>query len=77
MSTLTQKLAKIGGGGKFPSNMERDLYRVLELPIEPFHVDLPVRSQVNRKDIELKRIPMLLPHEMYHYMFEACWVGAL
>lgn len=70
MSTLTQKLATLGCSGRYPSNIERDLFRVLEVPVAPFFVKLPTRAQSNREDIELTRIPMLLPHEMYHYLFE-------
>jgi len=69
MSTLTQKLAKLGCSGRYPSNIERDLFRLLELPISPYFVEMPVRSQANREDIILKRLPMLLPHELYHYLF--------
>ena len=33
-STLTMRIASIGTGGKFPGNCERDLYNVLDLPLE-------------------------------------------
>lgn len=70
MSPLTQKLSKLGCCGKFPANIERDLYRVLELPVAPYWLDVPARSQRDRQAIEIKRIPLLLPHEMYHYLFD-------
>ena len=47
VSTLTRKLASLGSHGKFPNNLERHLFRALELPIAPFYVDLPVRCQSN------------------------------
>ena len=70
MSPLTQKLASLGCHGKYPANIERDLYKTLQLPVAPYWIEVPVRSQTNREDIEVKRIPMLLPHEMYHYLFD-------
>lgn len=70
MSGLTKKLAGLGAGGRYPGNIERDLYRVLNLPIAPYYVELPTRCQNNRESIVLSRIPMLLPHELYHYLFE-------
>ena len=45
-----------------------------ELPIAPFYVDLPVRCQSNREDIVLKRMPLLLPHQLYHYLFDTCFI---
>ena len=72
VSTLTRNLAKLGSSGEYPNNIERDLYRVLHLPIAPYYVVLRRRCLSNREDIELKRIPLLLPHELYHYMFEPC-----
>ena len=74
VSTLTRKLASLGSHGKFPNNLERDLFRALELPIAPFYVDLPVRCQSNWEDIVLKRMPLLLPHQLYHYLFDTCFI---
>ena len=76
VSTLTRKLASLGSHGKYPNNLERDLFRALDLPIAPYHVELPVRCQINREDVVLKRIPLLLPHQLYHYLFETwlCYV---
>ena len=70
MSNLTQKLASLGNHGKHKQNIERDLFRVLNLPVSPYYVELPLRSQLNRAEVVLERVPMLLPHELYHYMFE-------
>ena len=70
MSGLTQKLASLGAYGRYPNNIERDLFRVLELPISPYYVELPTRSQSNREDVILTRVPMLLPHELYHYLYD-------
>ena len=72
MSELTQKLARLGGGGRHPGNLERDLYRTLRLPVPPFYIEVPARCQKNRRDIILKRVPLLLPHEVYQYLFESC-----
>jgi len=74
MSTLTQKLARLGCSGKYPANIERDLYAALHLPVSPYWLEVPARSQVNREDVEMRRIPLLLPHEMYHYLFESLLV---
>lgn len=71
MSPLTQKLARLGCSGKFPNNVERDLFRALQLPVAPFFIKVPTRSPNNRADIELTRIPILLPHQMYHFLFDA------
>ncbi len=70
MSTLTQKLARLGCSGKFPNNIERDMFRTLQLPVSPYFVKVTLRCPENRKDIQLTRVPMLLPHEMYHYLFD-------
>lgn len=35
-SGLTKRIAGIGKGGAYPGNCERDLYRVLDLPLEPY-----------------------------------------
>lgn len=70
MSTLTQKLARLGSSGKFPNNVERDLFRLLKLPVFPYYVKLPTRSSSNRSDLELREIPLLLPHQVYHFLFE-------
>lgn len=37
-SQLTKKLARIGGAGAFPQNAERDLFRILELPIDSWRL---------------------------------------
>lgn len=70
MHPLTRKLARLGCSGKYPANIERDLFRALNLPVQPFYVEVPVRCSTNREDVVLKHIPILLPHEMYHYLFE-------
>ncbi|CAK9095361.1 unnamed protein product [Durusdinium trenchii] len=44
-SQLTKKLARIGGAGAFPQNAERDLFRILELPIEPVFITVPIRDR--------------------------------
>lgn len=40
-SELTKKLAGIGSHGRYPNNAERDLFRILQLPVDPclyFHL---------------------------------------
>ena len=32
-SDLTKGIARLGSNGKYPANMERDLYRLLKLPL--------------------------------------------
>jgi hypothetical protein len=71
VSTLTRKLASLGCKGKYPNNVERDLFRALEVPVAPYYVEVPTRCQTDREKVVLKRIPLLLPHQLYHYMFEA------
>ncbi len=71
MSPLTQKLARLGSSGKHPGNIERDLHHALQLPIPFFWVDIPVRSDLDRNTVELASLPILLPHQVYHYLFEA------
>lgn len=34
-SHVTRAIARIGCNGKWPGNCERDLFRVLSLPVEP------------------------------------------
>ena len=70
LSPLTQKIAKIGSGGKYPGNVERDLHNVLNLPIPIYWLELPLRSLVDRKSLETAWVPMMLPHQIYHYLFD-------
>jgi hypothetical protein len=62
VSSLTKKIACIGKSGAYPGNCERDLYRVLDLPLESssitFDINLdfllnPQRSDTNRKPLML------------------------
>ena len=41
-STLTRRIAGIGSKGRYPGNCERDLFRVLNLPLETWCTNLPV-----------------------------------
>lgn len=70
LSDLTVRLSKLGASGKHPSNIERDLYRVLDLSVPLFWVDIPIREQQNRSSIQTEWMPMILPHQLYHYIFE-------
>ena len=73
MSPLTRRLARLGAHGRYPNNIERDLFRVLELPVPVHHVEIPVKDAATRSNIVVMRAPILLPHEIYHYLFEACF----
>ena len=70
LSPLTEKLAKLGSYGKYPGNVERDLHNALKLPIPIYWVELPVRSLVDRKSLETAWLPMMLPHQIYQYLFD-------
>jgi len=72
MSPLTMKLARLGTSGKHPANIERDLHHALQLPVPIYWVDIPVRSDVDRKTVEVASLPLVLPHQYYHYLFETC-----
>lgn len=71
VNPLSYKLARIGTSGRYPSNVERDLMRVLNLPVPIFWVMIPVRSLTDRYSLELKSVPVLLPHLLYDYLHEA------
>ena len=70
MSPLTHKFAALGAHGRYPSNIERDLCNLLRLPVAPLWVEVPIRSSSDRSTLELMKVPMLLPHEVYHYLYE-------
>jgi hypothetical protein len=70
LSPFTEKIAKLGACGKYPGNVERDLHNALEIPIPIYWLELPVRSLVDRKTLETAWLPMMLPHQIYHYLFE-------
>lgn len=72
MSQLTHKMASLGKFGKYPSNVERDLTSLLALPVSPFWIDIPVRDAGSRSRIITMRLPLLLPHELYHYLHDTC-----
>ena len=68
LSELTTKISRLGCRGKYKNNIERDLCRVLEIPVQPLWVEIPVRSEHNRKDVELKKLPVICPHLLYDYL---------
>ena len=45
LSELTTKISRLGCRGKYKNNIERDLCRVLEIPVQPLWVEIPVRSE--------------------------------
>lgn len=72
-SSMTRAIAQLGCHGRYPANCERDLFRLLDLPIEPFFIKIPVRDRskvpgASRRVVQL-RVPIILPHEILHYMF--------
>lgn len=69
LSELTQRMARLGAGGKFPNNVERDLANLLQVPIQPYWIQIPVKD-ATRKEVTSMRCPTLLPHEVYHYLYE-------
>lgn len=70
MSELTLKFAKLGSCGKFPNNIERDLSNLLQLPLNPLWVQLPIRDPSSRNKIILEKFPILLPHQIYHWLHD-------
>ena len=70
LSELTHRMARLGTGGKFPNNAERDLANLLHLPIIPYWINIVVRNPTDRKSTATMRCPILFPHEVYHYLHE-------
>ena len=70
LSPLTHKFANLGAAGKFPNNIERDLSSLLKLPVTPVWINIPIRSATDRATLETMKVPLVLPHEMYHYLYE-------
>lgn len=68
LSDLTSRMARLGCSGKYPGNIERDLCTLLEIPIQSIWLEIPVRCEKNRKDIELKKLPVICPHLLYEYL---------
>lgn len=69
LSELTHRMASLGANGKFQNNIERDLANLLQLPIQPYWIHIPVKDPT-RKEVTSMRCPILLPHEVYHYLYE-------
>lgn len=68
LSELTTRMARLGCYGKYPGNIERDLCTLLEIPIQSLWLEIPVRCEQNRRDIELKKLPVICPHLLYEYL---------
>ena len=68
LSELTTRMARLGCYGKYPGNIERDLCTLLESPIQSLWLEIPVRCEQNRRDIELKKLPVICPHLLYEYL---------
>lgn len=69
LSELTHRIARIGARGKYPNNCERDLNALLKLPVEPFWITVPVRDPETRASVTALKVPLLLPHQLYGYLF--------
>ena len=74
LSDLTVRMSKLGCSGRYPNNIERDLVTLLQLPVPFYWVEIPVRNEQNRKDVEIKKLPILCPHSLYHYLFVS-WIN--
>ena len=72
LSELTIKMSKLGKSGKYPNNIERDLSNLLRLPLDPFYVTIPVRDPECRSKVTSMVVPMLLPHQLFHFLHVAC-----
>ena len=72
MSELTCKFAKLGKAGKFPNNIERDLSNLLKLPVSPLWITIPAKDQETRSKVTTMKVPILLPHQLYHYLYVSC-----
>lgn len=72
LSPLTERMARLGASGRHPQNIERDLCKLLQLPLVPFWITIPVRAPDNRQTLTSLKMPVILPHELYHYLFESC-----
>lgn len=72
MSPLTVKFARLGSCGKFPNNIERDLGNLLQVPVHPLWVELPIRDPASRNKIITEKFPIMLPHEIYHWLHDTC-----
>lgn len=68
LSNLTRKIASLGNWGKWPQNIERDLTVLLQLPAAPLFLEIPVRSNINRKDVVMGKLPIIPPHALFHYL---------
>ena len=69
MSELTCKFAKLGSSGKFPNNIERDLSNMLKLPVSALWISIPTKDLETRSKVTTMKVPILLPHEVYHYLY--------
>ena len=72
MSELTCRFARLGSSGKFPNNIERDISNLLKLPVTPLWITIPAKDQETRSKVTTMKVPILLPHQLYHYLYASC-----
>ncbi|CAE7882330.1 unnamed protein product [Symbiodinium necroappetens] len=70
-SEMTRMFARAGCSGKYPGNVERDIMRCLELPVDIHYVQIPVLAAANRRERTMMNLPILYPHELIHYLHES------
>lgn len=70
---MTHRFAALGSHGRYPNNCERDLSKLLQLPVSPLWINVPIRDPADRSSLTSSKCPVLLPHEVYHYLFET-WI---
>lgn len=46
---------------------------MLDLCVPLFWLDIPIREQQNRSSIQVDWMPLILPHQLYHHLFET-WI---
>jgi len=67
-SSVTRKISKIGACGRHPQNAERDLFRLLSLPCDPYNVKICIKDSLRPKRTTSMDLPIILPHEMLDYL---------
>ncbi|CAE7745613.1 hypothetical protein AK812_SmicGene19792 [Symbiodinium microadriaticum] len=57
--------------GRHPQNVQRDVNRALDLPLELFYVKVPIKCPSDpSKEVEFD-CPIVLPHELYAFLAES------
>ncbi len=74
-SASLRALAGLGGSGRYPGNMQRDLVRILGEPSlpKPFMAPIHMKIQKPRRGesgVQQVRFPFLLPHEYFAHLYQ-------